>query len=294
MEQADILDLKRIEHADLVALNFIRTDAPYVFRAHFRSGLRSRIMEMLVPGDVTRERDGVVIDGIRRFPRARPVKMLRIFRRRFASLAEALLETRRFKILERHLGPDFIARSCEFYVDYGRGRPRAVVLCGIQDFVAGVGLNPWQVHRPGYAADLQRRLEAESRGCEPMAPADFSRCLRQQAERLIHRVQAMMGHDGLIPDLAGMRNLLVTDGPRILLVDINNIHPVVFDGDIPLDDKGYPVLDRSIDALERLGRGILNRSVLSTRSGYAAFFKPDRRLRVAALEDRFRTMTGVD
>ncbi len=293
MDSPDIRDRVRLDHADVVALNFIRADAPYLFRPHFRSGLRSHILEMLPRQAVILESQGMAAGGVPFFPRARPVKMLRIFRRRFTSLAEALGETRRFKVLERCLGPAHIARSCEFYVDYRRGQRREILLCGLQDPVAGTGLDPWQVQRPGYLAELHERLRRETGDRAGMADADFQRRLRGQARELIRRVRAMMTGDALVPDLAGVRNLLVTRGPRIVLVDINNIHPLVRGPEIPLDDKGYPVLDRSLEALERLGRGLLGRSILARHPDYALFFDPVRQRRVAALEAGFTARAGA-
>ena len=152
-------------------------------------------------------------------------------------------------------------------------------------------LDPWQADHPGYAEDLWRRLLAETSGAVDTPPAEFYRLLNVQVSRFVRQVRAMMDRDGLIPDLAGVRNLLVTHGPRVLLVDINNIHPVVFDAQVPLDDKGYPVLDRSIDALERLGRVFLGRSMLSVETDYRLFFSRERQSRVRELEARFRTMS---
>ncbi|MBU0734796.1 MAG: hypothetical protein KKG10_11670, partial [Proteobacteria bacterium] len=81
-------------------------------------GLRSHIMEVLRSADVARETEGVIREGTRWFPRARPLKMLRIFRTRFDSLRNAEEELRRVKIVETYLTPAHVARSNEFLVDY--------------------------------------------------------------------------------------------------------------------------------------------------------------------------------
>ena len=289
MQGDDIRDCGRIEHADIIALNFIRPHPPYIFRPHFRSGLRSRILEMLSPDAVEREQGGVMVDGLRCFPRARPIKMLRIFRRCFHDLGDALEETRRLKIVEGHLGPDFIARSSEFYVDYRCGRSRQILLCGLQDYISGVALDPWQADGAGYIDGLERRLRGTASGG---APAMFRGRLLDQVAKFTACIRSMMDADGLIPDLAGARNLLVTVDARVCLVDINNIHPVSFGPQVPLDDKGYPVMDRSIEALERLDRHLLGRSILAADAAYRIFFSPVRRRRVKDCQARFCRMTS--
>lgn len=281
----DIRDRDRIDHADVVALNFIRADPPFVFRQHFRNGLRSRLVAVLPTGDVRRERQGVMLDGVRVFPRARPVKMLRIFRTRFESLEQALEEARRLRAAERHLTPDFIARSAEFYVEYRHDGRRDILLCGLQEYVAGVALDPWQVEGPADLDLLQRRLRDHG----PVPPPEvFRRRVRERVAAFAVRVRRMLAADGLLPDLAGARNLLVTAVPELRLVDINNISRIRWEPPIPLDDRGYPVLDKSIEALDRLERGLLGGPGLAHEAAYRPFFHPARRRQVTELERRFR------
>jgi len=45
----DVRDKPSLSEADVLALNFIRRPARYVFRRHYRVGLRSHIMEVLRP-----------------------------------------------------------------------------------------------------------------------------------------------------------------------------------------------------------------------------------------------------
>jgi hypothetical protein len=286
----DIRDLDRIEHADILALNFIRSDAPYVFRRHFRNGLRSRIIEVLEPQAVALECRGTIVDGVRCFPRARPVKMLRIFRTRFADLDQALGETRRLKAVEAHLAPGFIAASSEFYVDYRCGRRRQILLCGLQDYIHGVALDPWQAGCRQYLTGLQRRLVDETG--EALPPEAFGRRLLEELDAFVTRVQRLMHGTGLVPDLAGTRNLLVTGDGRLHLVDINNIHPLNFGETVPLDDKGYPVMDKSIEALDLLARHLLRRDELRQTAAWRIFFTAERRSRVRAAEGRFRAAVG--
>ena len=126
----DIRDKPSIRHDDVVGLNFIKATSPYFFRRHFRQGLRSHIMEILKQADVEIENRGTVVDGLRWFPRAKPTRMLRIFRNRLASIDSALAEIKRVKKVENYLGSDFIAASNEFLVDYHGPGGTSIMLCG--------------------------------------------------------------------------------------------------------------------------------------------------------------------
>ena len=66
----DIRDKSAIDHEDVVGLNFIQADGPYVFRRSYRNGLRSHVMAVLLAADVTVETKGMMADGVRWFPRA--------------------------------------------------------------------------------------------------------------------------------------------------------------------------------------------------------------------------------
>ena len=81
--QEDVRDKPFLTQEDVLALNFIKDPAIYFYRRHYRAGLRSHIMEILTPESVESEKNGVIIDGSKWFPRAEPIKMLRIFRTRF-------------------------------------------------------------------------------------------------------------------------------------------------------------------------------------------------------------------
>ncbi|MEE4608456.1 MAG: hypothetical protein V2L15_06180 [Desulfobacteraceae bacterium] len=281
----DIRDCDRIQHADILALNFIRGDAPCVFRRHFRTGLRSRIIEVLDADAAARETRGVMVDGVRCFPRARPVKMLRIFRTRFVDLAQGLHETRRLKRIERWLAPEFLAASEEFYVDYRWGGRRQILLCGLQDYIHGVALDPWQAAGPGYLERLHRQLVEETGTRMGVTP--FKERLRENLNGFVSAVRNLMEQEQILPDLAGVRNLVVDADGRLRLVDINNIQDLDFGDAVVLDDKGYPVLDKSLDALDLLLFHFLGRRDLRRDEVLGRFFTPDRRVRVEAAARRF-------
>jgi len=288
----DIRDKSSIRHDDVVGLNFIKTTSPYFFRRHFRQGLRSHIMEILKQADVVIENRGTVVDGVRWFPRAKPTRMLRIFRTRLASIENALAEIRRVKKVENYLGSDFIAASSEFLVDYHGPGGASIMLCGFQAYVEGEILDPWgllegerllsslyeSLHRTTARADAHRN--------------QWVNAARQKAAVFVRKIKRMIAEAGYIPDLAGAGNLVVPKTGEIRLVDINNISPVVFDGGIRLDDKGYPVCDKSVEALSLVEMKMLGRSIDLQDRIYQFFLDPDRKRQVQIKEGLFYRNEG--
>jgi len=114
----DIRDKAYLTHTDVIALNFIQDSGRYVYRRHFRNGLRSHIMEVLDAEQVRQETHGRVVAGVRLFPKATPLKMLRIFRTRLASISQTLNEIVKLRVIETFLTKDQFAGSSEFIVDY--------------------------------------------------------------------------------------------------------------------------------------------------------------------------------
>ena len=283
----DIRDKPAIRHADVVELNFIRADSPYCFRRHFRQGLRSHILEILKRADVAAENAGIVFDGVRRFPRARPDNMLRIFRARLQTLEQALEEIGRVKVVETFLGPDCIAESSEFLVDYQGPGGASIMLCGFQAYVQGELLDPWGLlDRDRLFATLYNSLHKDRERSERHRQAWISAAQRKGI-RFIQAVKRMIAEVRHVPDLAGAGNLVVTKAGQIKLVDINNISPVVFDSGVVLDDKGYPVCDKSIEALALLEQKITGQAIDAHEELYGFFLAPERRQRVTHQEEMF-------
>jgi len=272
----DVRDKPYLSHEDVLALNFIREPSPYLFRRHHRSGLRSHIMEVLRLGDLELERTGILQDGLRRFPRAKPLKMLRIFRTRFEGPSEAEQEIGRVKLVLRHLEAEQLGMSNEFLVDYNIGGGREPLLCGLQEYVEGEILDPWS---PAQGAEL-RHLASR---LEPGALSLF----RGHAEGFVRNVKRMILESGHVPDLAGVGNLLVTRAGRIKLVDINNISRVFMDRKIRVDDRGYPVCDKSIQALALLEEKVLGRPPDLSEVLYRIYLDPGRIREVKAIEKAF-------
>ena len=95
----DIREKSHISHEDVIGLNFIRASGRYVFRKYYKQGLRSQIMEVLDPDDVVKQNKGEIIDDVRLFPWAKPLKILRIFRSRFNSVEDAFEEIKKLRIV---------------------------------------------------------------------------------------------------------------------------------------------------------------------------------------------------
>lgn len=283
----DIRDMPFIGHDDVINLNFIRNPCPYVFRRHYRQGLRSHIMGVLRPEHIEKEVGGILVNGRRWYPRARPLKIFRIFRTRLKTLASALDEIARVKILERYLAPVFLAKSEEFVVDYAGPEGRDIMLCGFQEFVEGEILDPWGVLDP---EKLMITLYHRLRGAKAPTGAEKARWInetRAMAALFIARIKQMIMEQEHLPDLAGVGNLVMVASGQIKLVDLNNISRVALNTDILLDNRGYPVCDKSIEALALLERNLLDRSIDTSEPIYRNFLDPKRMKDVKNLESAF-------
>jgi hypothetical protein len=274
----DIREQGHIEHQDVVGLNFIRRPNRFLFRRYYRQGLRSHVMEVLNPADVRLESTGVWRNGSRWFPKASPVKVLRIFRTQFATWEEAYEDIRRFQVIKSYLGTDYLAVSEEFIADYTVGGTHRVILCGLQEFVQGQVLDPWALTGECLLEKYNPCLLTEV----PDIPvATWVQIVRRHTDRFVDRIRAMILEGHLIPDLAGAGNLLLSPNGVIKLVDINNIRPVLFEGPPLPDERGYPACDKSIEALSRIETHILGRPMDPLDPIYRHFLTPER-MRVVA------------
>jgi hypothetical protein len=285
--QDDPRDKPHLTQEDLLNLNFIRRHPGFIFRRHHRSGLRSHIFQVLDPTEVQRERDGVLLDGLRTFPKAKPVKMLRIFRIRFKNLHEAEEELKRVKWIDTFLAPHHLARSNEFLVDLVVGRRLEPILCGLQEYVEGETVDPWSALDSNHLGSLQKRIFPPDIALSGSKIEAWIQTVREKAQDLIYRLKRLIEEAGYVPDLAGSGNLLLTLTGHIKLVDINNISRVSFDSAIPLDDRGYPVCDKSIEALYLLEEKLLHKGVDRAEKLYRVFLDPERMSEVKSVELRF-------
>jgi hypothetical protein len=288
----DIRDQPSINHADVTALNFVRSSPPYVLRRHFRQGLRSHIMEILDPADVEIEQSGTIVDGMRWFPRAEPRRMFRIFRSRLKTIDKALTEIGRVKIVERYLAPDFMAISTECIVDYHGPDGWDLVLCGFQEYVQGEILDPWTLLDAGDLLPAMYDTLGHKGRTLSLSREEWIRDVRQKSVQFIESIKKMIDDAGHIPDLAGAGNLMITVNGHICLVDINNISRIDFDSAISLDEKGYPVGDKSIEALALIEEKILGRPVDRKEILYMHFLDPVRLEGVKQKEELFWKMNA--
>jgi len=289
----DIRDKPFLKHEDILELNFISAPGIYHYRRHYRAGLRSHIMEVLNPEDVKKEKRGIILDGLKWFPKAKPLKMLRIFRTRFNSLKEAEEELRRVKIVETYLAPDHLAMSNEFLVDYtGREKPE-FLLCGLQEYVEGEIVNPWSYLDKTHLISLFQRMSFEKVEDSGMIAEQWLRSVHEKVQNFTEKLREMIMKAGHVPDLAGIGNLILTLSGDIRLVDINNISKVSFDPTIYLDDRGYPVCDKSIEALFHLEQKLLGGPEEGEEIIYKTFLDPQRIKEVKAIERGFHLSTAL-
>jgi hypothetical protein len=283
----DIRDRPWLSHADIADLNFIRRDLPYIFRRHFREGLRSHIFEVHDAASIQQEQEGLLQDGILVFPRSVPRSMLRLFRHRFGSLNEALEEIRRFQTLESFLSARYIATSSEFLVDYWTGGQANLLLCGLQEYIPGEIFDPWAYERnPDSLTGLIEHLLAVH---APEAEAEeLLAAFASHVHTFVSQTKRLISQAGYIPDLSGVGNLILRPDGVLKLVDINNISRVTFRDRINLDDKGYPVCDKSVEVLAILERKLLRTKVPPCEGLYDFFLAPERMARVRELEREFR------
>lgn len=269
------------------ALNFIRPSGRYVFRRHYRQGLRSHILEVLDRGDVSREKQGIVSDGIKWFPRAKPLRMLRIFRTHFTDRRQAEQELQRVMMIARYLGPDCYARSNEFLVSYQKEKQYDTLLCGLQEYVEGLPLEPWGFLNPDRLAENLIRPGIGGQESTEKDRAALIETIRRNAVDFVDRIRKMIDETGYIPDLAGDGNLLLTEDGLIKLVDINNISRLLFDDTVGVDDKGYPVCDKSVEALSQLQLKMASRRIDPADRLYRIYLDPDRMSAVQDIEREF-------
>ena len=283
----DVRDKSYLNHKDVIDLNFIRDHAIYLYRRHYRTGLRSHIMEVLSPGSVKKEKEGIVVHGMRQYPRAEPLKMLRIFRKRFKTLKGALEEVRRVKIIQSYLAPDHLARSEEFLVSYARRGRCDLLLCGFQEYIKGEIFEPWSPLDKYHLVSLLSRMETK-KGEDSVAITDqWLERVRENAAGFIGKLKQMIVETRYVPDLAGVGNLIITLSGDIKLVDINNISKVSLDPIIALDDRDYPVCDKSVEALSLLEQKVLCRPIQADDPIYKTFLDPARMREVKVAAERF-------
>jgi hypothetical protein len=281
-KRRDIRDIPSLTGKEVAALNFITDSEMYYFRKHNRQGMRSHIFEVLAIRDLLKETKGELVAGTRWYPRAVPKYMLRILRTRFTSLEQILDEVKKYTLVLKFLGPELIAISNEFIVEYTGTGKSEIVLCGFQEYVQGAILDPW-----GLVGEAPFETFCKTRFSSDKVDKKLVSTGINSIATFVRRMRKMITESGYVTDLAGNGNLILTDTGHVKLVDINNIVKVSKDDTIFLDDKGYPSCDKSIEVLYILEEKILKNKNLSADILYRHFLSEDRTKRVSSLEKQF-------
>ena len=117
--------------------------------------------------------------------------------------------------------------------------------------------------------------------------ADLTLAAVENIRDFTRRIRHLVSQTGYIPDLAGVGNLILTPDGGIKLVDINNIVALQQGEQIPLDDKGYPACDVSVQVLFLIEQHLLESSGDETDALFHPFLTPERRKRVRKIEKTF-------
>ena len=208
------------------------------------------------------------------------VYITRIFKKKF-SRRDVQKEIDHYKILQQWLPESHYAVSSEFMVNYTRGSEKNILLCGFQEYVSGEAVDLWH-------QNALLKIEGIMKGAHDGA---LSTALDNLAS-FINCIKNMIMNTGAIPDLAGVGNLIITPLGIVKLVDINNISKLSMTHHIPIDDKGYPVSDKSIQALFQIETRILGRPRDATDTLYRFFLDRQRMKEVSELETVFHQLTA--
>lgn len=280
--EKDILSRPSLNGEEVRQVNFLSDSAALHFRKYYRQGLRSHIFEILSADDIIKETKGDDIDGMRWYPKAVPKYVLRILRTRFKTVDTVFNEIKKYALLLDYLGPDCIARSNEFIVEYTGTGKGEIVLCGLQEFVEGAILDPWSL----FGADPLDTIR-RSRFYGKVPGRNWLPVVLDSISIFVRNTRKMITDTGYIPDLAGNGNLVLTKCGKMKLVDINNILKLQKADVISLDDKGYPACDKSMEVLFLLEQKILKTKDLANDTFYGHFLSAERSRRVKQFEARF-------
>ena len=244
--------------------------------------MRSHVMEVLDARDLERELHGELKGTIRLYPRALPRYMLRILRKRFTSVEQVLGEIDAYALVVAYLGSEHVAVSTEFIVEYTGTGAAEIVLCGMQEYVNGALFDPWGLVETKPLESFYRSRFPGEQAVSVFVPGGL-----ESVASFVHRTREMVTEAGCIPDLAGNGNLLMTHSGNLKLVDINNILQVGEDEAIPLDSKGYPSCDKSIEVLWILENRVLKTANATRDPLYRHFLSAERVEKVRRIEKTF-------
>jgi hypothetical protein len=201
---------------------------------------------------------------------------------------------KRVRIVQAYLSPDHVARSEEFLVDYTPQEKQQMLLCGLQEYVKGEVLEPWGHLDKAHLISLGCDMGIGNGEDSAVTTDQWMQTVQDKAAHFITKLKRMIVEANHVPDLAGVGNLILTRSGDIKLVDINNISSVSFDATIPVDDRGYPVCDKSIRVVSLLEQNLLGRSASGDDAIYGTFLDPQRIRDVKFLEEKFHLSMQPD
>lgn len=276
----DIRDIKHATSEEVNGLNFLNLTDQYVLRRHIYQGLRSHVFQILKTDDVRKENEGVVKEGEKKYPQATPIKILRIMRKKFQRLDDVKAEISKYKLIEKYFDHDSYAQSQEIVVDYIHNGENKVMLIGIQEYVAGFRLNPWSANIGFHITDFLK-ISGINNIDETVSQ------IKKNIANFVQLLKSFILKTRYIPDLAGIGNIILKSDGNIVLVDINNISKVSFSDPIYVDDFGYPIVDRSIEAISCLDKFSLPDEYNRDCFLYNKFLSNHRCKKVNAIEKEF-------
>ena len=151
------------------------------------------------------------------------------------------------------------------------------MLCGFQEYIEGDIIDPWTILDAESLLPVLYKTKKDRGITMPLSSDEWVADARKKGAQLIDRLKRMITHSGHIPDLAAVGNLIITANGEICLEDINNISAVYSDSTIPLDEKGYPVCDKSDEALSLMERKIVGRPINMEEKLYKQFLTSQRK-----------------
>lgn len=233
-------------------------------------GTRSCIVMLFDRDEYTRQREGVVIDNKKQYPKAHPKQVLRILRNGAEKTdhLQPMLDDYHF-LVENFVGDgeDQLAQSNELIVelndkDISLLCQRTEILSppdhkhflvGLQQYIHGDTLDPWR-----------QIAISKLKECAKVSPVNLGVHLRLDADgisklessfRLMRtRIHTCLREHKKIPDL-GIGNTIMEPSGSLTIIDINNLIRAPENlAEIPTDENGYPAFHGSIDSLLQIDR----------------------------------------
>ncbi len=160
------------------------------------------------------------------------------------------------------------------------------------EYVEGEVIDPWSAFDGAHLISHFHRMGLRAGEYTVKEIDQWIDSVRGKAQAFTRRIKGMILKADHVPDLAGVGNLILTRSGHIKLVDVNNISQVFFEPMIHLDDRAYPVCDKSIEALYLLELKLAGQSSQEGDRIHETFMDPERMKVVLELDRRFHPSTN--